>query len=153
MLYIPDLVIVSLERIKRPGHMYFFWTGSSQPATAANYWRIRLNRIASKAGVKDFRTHRLRHTFAVEALIADVDIRDVSTLLGHSSVNTTERDYAQWNLAQRDRLFRITRGIYECNPSLLVFDGCIPRKNVTGAAATAPVRSSALKPMGSSIKR
>ncbi|MDE0166397.1 MAG: tyrosine-type recombinase/integrase [Bryobacterales bacterium] len=143
MLYIPDLVIVSLERIKRPGHMYFFWTGSSQPDTVANYWRLRLNRIARKAGVKDFRTHRLRHTFAVEALIADVDIRDVSTLLGHSSVNTTERDYAQWNLAQRDRLFRITRGIYECNPSLLVFDGCIPRKNITGAVGAAPVKRSA----------
>ena len=143
MLYIPDLVIVSLERIKRPGHMYFFWTGSSQPATAANYWRIRLNLIARKAGVKNFRTHRLRHTFAVEALIADVDIKDVSTLMGHSSVNTTERDYAQWNLAQRDRLVRITQGIYECNPSLLVFDGCIPRKNITGAVAAAPVERSA----------
>lgn len=140
MLYVPDLVIVSLERIKQPGHMYFFWTGASQPATAANYWRIRLNLIARKAGVKNFRTHRLRHTFAVEALIADVDIKDVSTLMGHSSVNTTERDYAQWNLAQRDRLVRITQGIYECNPSLLVFDGCIPRKNNTGAVAAAPVK-------------
>lgn len=154
MLYIPDLVIVSLERIKRPGHMYFFWTGSSQPATAANYWRTRLNLIARKAGVKDFTTHRLRHTFAVEALIAGVDIRDVSTLMGHSSVNTTERDYAQWNLAQRDRLVRITQGIYECNPSLLVFDGCIPRKNITGAVRATPVKRSASKPMrSSSIKR
>ncbi len=143
MIYLPDLVIVSLERIKRPGHMYFFWTGSSKPDTTTRYWRSRLNLIARKAGVKDFRTHRLRHTFAVEALIADVDIRDVSTLLGHSSVNTTERTYAQWNLAQRDRLFRITQGIYERNPSLLVFDGNVPRKNNTGAVAAAPVNSPA----------
>ena len=154
MLYIPDLVIAALDRIKQPGHEYFFWTGSSIPSSAANYWRTRLNLIARKAGVKNFRTHRLRHTFAVEALIASVDIRDVSTLLGHSSVNTTERDYAQWNLAQRDRLVRITQGIYECNPSLLVFDGCIPRKNITGADSAAPVKRSASKPIrSSSIKR
>ena len=151
MVYIPDLVIAALDRIKQPGHEYFFWTGSSMPSSAANYWRTRLNLIARKACVKGFKPHRLRHTFAVEALIADVDIKDVSTLLGHSSVLTTERDYAQWNLAQRDRLARITQGIYECNPSLLVFDGCIPRKNITGAVATAPVNRSASKPMRSSF--
>lgn len=143
MLYIPDLVIAALDRINQPGHEYYFWTGSSLPATAANYWRTRLNLVARNAGVKDFRTHRLRHTFAVEFLLANRSIQDLSTLLGHSNVNTTERHYAQWNLARRNRLVRITREIYECNPSLLVFDGCIPRKNSTGAVAAAPVNSSA----------
>ncbi len=143
MLYIPDLVIDALKRIKRRNLVHFFWTGSSLPETAANYWRTRLNLVARDAGVKDFIPHRLRHTFAVECLLAGRAIEDVSTLLGHSSVNTTERHYAQWNLARRNRLFRITREIYECNPSLLVFDGCIPRKNNTGAVAAAPVNSSA----------
>lgn len=148
-----SLAIEALEQISQPDQVHFFWTANSQPVTATKYWRDRLQLVAAKAGVRNFTPHRLRHTFAVEFLLAYRSVEDLSTLLGHSSVNTTERDYAQWNLAQRDRLFRITRGIYECNPSLLVFDGCIPRKNVTGAAATAPVRSSALKPMGSSIKR
>ncbi len=119
-------------------------------SSAANYWRTRLNLIAHKAGVEYFNPHRLRHTFAAEFLLAGKSMEDLSTLLGHSSVNTTERHYAQWNLARRNRLVRITRDIYECNPSLLVFDGCIPRKNNTGAVAAAPVNSSASKPMQSS---
>ena len=143
MLYIPDLVIAALDRIKQPGRDHFFWTGSSEPDTITRYWRSRLNLIARKAGVKDFRTHRLRHTFAVEFLLAGESIEDLSTLLGHSSVNITEQNYAAWNVSRRDRLYRITQGIYERNPSLLVFDGCVPRKNITGAAATAPVNSPA----------
>ncbi len=123
MVYLPSQVLEALERIQRPDHAYFFWTGTSLPDTAAKYWRSRLHLVARKAGVKYFKPHRLRHTFAVEALIADVDIKDVSTMLGHSSVNTTERDYAQWNLARRNRLVRITREMYERNPSLLVFEG------------------------------
>ena len=67
-----------------------FWTGSSNPRTVANYWRQRLARIAEKAGVEDFRTHRLRDTFATELLLADVSMEDVSVLLGDSSVQTTE---------------------------------------------------------------
>ncbi|MCY4588725.1 MAG: tyrosine-type recombinase/integrase [Bryobacterales bacterium] len=150
MLYIPDMVTTALNRIKKPGHEYFFWSGSSMASSAANYWRTRLNLIAHKAGVEYFNPHRLRHTFAAEFLLAGKSMEDLSTLLGHSSVNTTERHYAQWNLARRNRLVRITRDIYECNPSLLVFDGCIPRKNNTGAVAAAPVNSSASKPMQSS---
>lgn len=143
MLYVPDLVIVALNRIKQPGRDHFFWSGTSSPNTTTKYWRSRLHLVARDASVRDFTPHRLRHTFAVEALIAHVPIKDVSTLLGHSSVLTTERHYAQWNIARRDRLVQIARGIYECNPSLLLLDGCVPRKNITGAVAAAPVSSSA----------
>ena len=143
MLYLPDLVIVSLEGIKRPGHMYFFWTGSSKPETTTRYWQSRLKIIAHKAGVKDFRTHRLRHTFAAESLLAYLPIEELSTLLGHSSVITTEQHYAPWYKARRDRLSRITQEMYERNPSMLSFDGFVPKKNNTGAVAAAPVSSSA----------
>ena len=39
----------------------------------------------------------------------DVPIEDVSTLLGHSSIYTTERHYAPWNKARRNRLVQITQ--------------------------------------------
>ena len=84
----------------------------------SNYWRQRLARIAEKAGVQDFRTHRLRDTFAVELLLADVSIEDVSVLLGHSSVQTTERYYAPWDRSRRDRLARIVRDAHKRDPLL-----------------------------------
>ena len=97
---------------------HFFWTGTSRPGTVANYWRQRLAQIAEKANVEGFRTHRLRDTFAVELLLADVSIEDVSVLLGHSSVQTTERYYAPWDRSRRDRLTRIVRDAHKQDPLL-----------------------------------
>ena len=97
---------------------HFFWTGRSNAGTVSNYWRQRLARIAEKAGVPDFRPHRLRDTFAVELLLADVSIEDVSVLLGHSSVHTTERYYAPWDRSRRDRLARIVRDAHKRDPLL-----------------------------------
>ena len=43
------------------------------------------------AGIKDFRFHDLRHTFATYALMVSKDIRAVQELLGHTDVRTTQR--------------------------------------------------------------
>lgn len=56
-----------------------------------------------------FRSHRLRVTFAVELLLAGVAMQNVSVLLGHSSIQTTERYYAPWIKSRRDRLVRVVR--------------------------------------------
>lgn len=143
IVYLPARVLVSLDRVVRPNGMHYFWSGTSESQTAAKYWRSRLNLIAREAGVKDFRPHRLRDTFAVEFLLAGVAMQDVSTLLGHSSVITTERYYAPWNVSRRDRLVRIVREVYECDPLLQSLDGRSPDNNKTGAAPTAPANSSA----------
>ena len=140
MVYLPGFVRKALERIKRPEHTNFFWSGSSMPDTTANYWRARLNLAAHKAGVEGFRTHRLRDTFAVELLLGGLAIQDASTLLGHSSVSTMEKYYAPWNVARRDRLYGLVRKTYECDPSVLSFDGCILDNNNTRAVAAALVQ-------------
>ena len=84
----------------------------------ANYWRQRLAQIAEQAGVQGFRTHRLRNTFAVELLLADVSIEGVSVLLGHSSMQPTERYYAPRDRSRRDCLTRIVRDAHERDPLL-----------------------------------
>ena len=108
-VYRPGFVTKALERITQPDQAHFFWSGTSLPVTAAHYWRSRLNLVARRAGVKDFRPHRLRDTFAVEALLAGVSMQNVSALPGHGSVSTTEQYYAAWKVARRDRLARIVR--------------------------------------------
>lgn len=100
---LPDLVVDLLRKLDRKGP-YYFWTGRGKRTTTAAYWRNRLKLVAAHAGVENFRPHRLRDTFAVEMLIADVSMEDVKTLLGHSSVKTTEKYYAPWNIARRARL-------------------------------------------------
>lgn len=65
--------------------------------------------MARAVGVEYFHPHRLRDTFAVELLLGGISVDDVSTLLGHGGVRTTERYYPPWNLAKRDRLAALAR--------------------------------------------
>ena len=109
MVYLPDLVLEALGGFQPISKQHYFWRDEGLPETAAKYWRRRLHRIADRAGVAGFRPHRLRDTFAVELLAVGVVMDDIRVLLGHSSVATTERYYAPWNLLRRDRFVQIVR--------------------------------------------
>lgn len=50
--------------------------------------------------------HMLRDTFAIEKLEAGATMEEVSKLLGHSSLATTQRHYMPWDRRTQDRLKR-----------------------------------------------
>jgi integrase len=66
-----------------------------------------MNSIGKRCGIADCRPHRLRDTCAVRLLLRGVPIGDVSKLLGHSSVTTTEQFYAAWVPERVSRLERV----------------------------------------------
>ena len=68
-----------------------------------------------------------------------MSIEDVSVLLGHSSVQTTERYYAPWDRSRRDRLTRIVRDAHQRDPLLAELYGD-PADEPGGAATAAPAR-------------
>ena len=115
---LPNVVLEALGAIVRRENAYYFWTGKSKPVTAAKTWRDRLRRVAMRAGVDNFRPHRLRDTFAVELLLHGVAMEDVSMLLGHGSISITERYYAPWCKARRDRLVKVVRAANDKDPIL-----------------------------------
>jgi integrase len=47
--------------------------------------------VLRKAGIKDFRFHDLRHTFATRLAQAGVDLYKISKLLGHKDIKMTQR--------------------------------------------------------------
>ena len=149
-----SLAIEALEQIAQPNQAHFFWTANSQPETTAKYWRERLHLVAIKAGVENFTPHRLRHTFAVELLSAKVPMKDVSTLLGHRSVSTTERHYAQWNVSRRNRLVEIMREVNVYDPLPEFLNGRMHRITARGPQPRPPKSAPAPLPvMRSSSKR
>jgi integrase len=74
--------------IKKPNTEYVFCDENGKPFTNINRpWRTAKRR----AGIKNFRFHDLRHTYASYLVMSNVDLYVVSELLGHSSIQVTQR--------------------------------------------------------------
>ena len=74
--------------IKKPGSEYVFCNDKGNPFIHVDR---SFETALKRAGIRNFRFHDLRHTFASYLVMAGVSIYTVSKLLGHSSVRVTER--------------------------------------------------------------
>nr|MDK2851029.1 integrase/recombinase XerD [Candidatus Cloacimonadota bacterium] len=67
-----------------------FLNRNGKPLSRMGFWKI-LRQAVIKAGIKrDVSPHTFRHSFATHLLEAGVNLRIVQSLLGHSSINTTQ---------------------------------------------------------------
>ena len=86
---------------------YFFWSGRGLPQSATSNWGQRYIAPVFKAAQVESEgnmlSHRLRDTFAVDLLEKGVPMEEVSRLLGHTSIRTTEKHYAKWSKGRQDR--------------------------------------------------
>jgi len=88
------------------GNRYVFWTGSGLETSAVTNWQHDLRTLFRATFGRDtqFTPHCLRDTAAVGWLSAGVPLEEVSKLLGHSSIKTTEKSYAPWVRERQDKL-------------------------------------------------
>ncbi|MFY9562055.1 MAG: tyrosine-type recombinase/integrase [Terriglobales bacterium] len=106
---IPDRVAEMLRMLPSDHPEYFFWNPDRMKKTSIvamfGDW---LRTVFDKAGVahstSEMLSHRFRHTFAVELLLAGVGIERVSKLLGHKTVRTTEKYYSAWVKERQQKL-------------------------------------------------
>ena len=79
----------------------------------------RLHRILNHAGCERVRFHDLRHTFATNALAHGMDIKTLSTILGHVSSATTLNTYSHITDEMRQKAAaKIDAGIAKAEPQL-----------------------------------
>jgi len=100
----------------KPNPRYFFWSGNGDPRSAVKDWQRSFRRLFKIANItkldgtkKRCFPQMFRDTFAVELLLSDVPIDQVSILLGHSSVKITEKHYAPWVKARQEQLVATVR--------------------------------------------
>jgi site-specific recombinase XerD len=110
----PDVaeeVKAAMELNESPKHI--FWnTGTGKPQTAVTNWQHDLRQVFRAANQPNGHPHQLRDTFAVNLLQRGVPLEEVSKLLGHESIKTTEKFYAKWVKARQDRLDDLVVGTW-----------------------------------------
>jgi integrase len=113
---LPQVVLDALAEIPvhqdhvRPGH--FFWSRQSNDAdNLTTLWSEHIRALNAYLHLKDddgepmeLHSHMLRDTFAVELLLKGMPIEDVSRLLTHKDIRTTQRHYAPWVRAREEKL-------------------------------------------------
>ena len=101
---IPQMAVDLLiqEHEKHPGNPYMF----PSPITGEMYYPdsvVNLHKkILKDAGLEHIRFHDLRHTFATLALQNGVDIKTVSSMLGHYDAGFTLRTYTHATRQKQD---------------------------------------------------
>lgn len=85
--------LLKLEHQKHPGNPYMF----PSPLTGEMYHPDSIvnlhKKILKRAGLNHVRFHDLRHTFATTALQNGIDVKTVSSMLGHYDAGFTLRTY------------------------------------------------------------
>jgi integrase/recombinase XerD len=113
---IPPDVAKELLAVTNGNERYVFWSGEGEEESItknwAKYYIAPVFKAARLAGEGHMMSHRLRDTFAVGLLEKGVPLEEVSKLLGHRSIKTTEKHYAAWIKGRQDRLDSVVMGTW-----------------------------------------
>jgi site-specific recombinase XerD len=105
---LPPFVLKALAEMKPlpDSHKdYFFWSKVGKAETAANVWRRSfMTAVTNSKFPRRGHPHMVRDTFAIEALLAGVPVDQVSKMLAHKSIQTTDRHYMPFVRARQDQL-------------------------------------------------
>jgi integrase/recombinase XerD len=112
---IPAAAAKELLAVPNSNPKYIFWSGNGEEESITKNWMKYYIAPAFKAAKihgGHMMSHRLRDTFAVDLLGKGVPMEEVSKLLGHESIKTTERSYAKWVQGRQDRLDALVTGTW-----------------------------------------
>ncbi len=85
------------------GHKQLFlpYCSGNTDKARADWIRLRIERLAHRAGIEDFTPHHLRHSRAVNLLDQGVSLEQVSEIMGHTNLNVTLKVYLKQDPAKR----------------------------------------------------
>jgi site-specific recombinase XerD len=112
---IPADVAKELLALTNDNPRFLFWTGESGETIAKTWANRYIRPLFEAANIPcggHMLSHRLRDTFAVDLLQKGVPMEEVSKLLGHESIRTTEKHYAKWVKGRQDRLDALVTGAW-----------------------------------------
>jgi integrase/recombinase XerD len=110
---LPPTVIDALKALPTISATKFFLRDGEDPFHLGDQYRWQLKLAVQRSGItKRVHFHQLRDTFAVMLLLAGVPLDQVSLLLGHTSIETTQKHYAPFVKARQDQLDSSVRAVW-----------------------------------------
>lgn len=100
-----DLLRILKERKKGPD--YYLISGKKKEWAEIRTVQYRFSSILKKCGIAEFHFHLLRHAFATRCIRRGCDIKTVSEVLGHSSVQITMNIYAHSSVRQKKDMMNL----------------------------------------------
>lgn len=91
----------ALPEDRRKNEDFAFLQDSGKPFEPRLWEKWFRQILAASQGVRQLKFHALRHTFATRAIESGMDIKSVSEILGHSSVEITMKIYVHSFMAQK----------------------------------------------------
>ena len=92
---IPDMLMEYFKMFRNKGNC-FILSGTEKPVEPRTM-QYRYKKILQSANNEYYNFHRLRHTFATNCAEKGIDVKTLSTILGHSSINLTLNRYVHPN--------------------------------------------------------
>lgn len=99
---LPDDIFRLLIKFRHPPEAYFL-TGKSDKYVEPRTMQNRFKSVIKKCNIKDANFHALRHTFATRCMELGFDIKSLSEVLGHASVNITLNRYVHPSMELKQR--------------------------------------------------
>ncbi|MBD5143030.1 MAG: tyrosine-type recombinase/integrase [Ruminococcus sp.] len=96
---IPEF-LMNLLKIFRKQNNFYLLSGTEQPAEPRTMQR-RFKAILKKANLPSVNYHSIRHLFATNCIKAGFDIKTLSEILGHASVETTLKLYVHSSMKRK----------------------------------------------------
>lgn len=110
---LPPEIAEYLRMVPNSNPKYILWDGQITAKSEKSNYERALRSLFKKAGIVDGHSHRFRHTFAVEHLLAGTSLEQVSKLLGHTKLKTTEQYYSKWTKDRYKTLESAERASWE----------------------------------------
>jgi len=98
---IPEFLLQILKRFKGSQDLNCYILSGTRKYVEPRLFQKRFKKVLELAGVSYVNVHVLRHTFATRAVERGFDIKNLSEILGHSSVRFTLDRYVRGSVEQK----------------------------------------------------
>lgn len=107
---IPDAVLCLLQQYQENGAA-FVLTGKSDRYMEPRTMQNRFKAVVSNCAICDANFHALRHTFATRCVELGFDLKSLSEILGHASINITLNRYVHPSMELKQKNMNLLSGL------------------------------------------